>query len=122
MRTSRWATLAFVVVLGLAAFGLAGCSADSETDGGEGTSDAGGAEAVITEEDLAFSPEFLEVNLGDTVTFTNNDTVDHQVLIAGVTLDRQAPGESVTWTATEAGSIDYICTLHPTMMGRIDVK
>lgn len=38
------------------------------------------------------------------------------------TLVLVAQGESVTWTAAEAGTYDYICTVHPEMRGRIEVK
>lgn len=112
------AVLAIAVVFALA-LAVTGCAGGDST--GDSTGDTAGG-TTVTEQSLAFSPATLQVSVGDIVTFANEDSVDHQVLIDGVTLDRQAPGESVTWTADEAGTIDYICTLHPSMMGRIVVE
>ena len=107
------AALALVLTIAGCGGGTTGDSTDA-TDGGPAASTA-----TVTEASLAFSPGALDVSVGDVVTFANDDSVDHQVLIDGVTLDRQGPGDSVTWTADKAGTIDYICTLHPTMRGRI---
>lgn len=116
MRITRCTALMLVAALIFVAL-VAGCSADTA-----GETDAVATSTTVVERDLAFSPPLLEVSLGDTVTFTNEDSVDHQLLIDGVTLGRQSPGRSVTWTPTEAATIDYICTLHPEMRGRIVVK
>ena len=109
------AVAALAVVLAIA--GCGGGTTGEGTGATDGGPPAGGT--TVTEASLAFSPAALDVSVGDVVTFVNDDSVDHQVLIDGVTLDRQSPGESVTWTAEKAGTIDYICTLHPTMRGRI---
>jgi plastocyanin len=105
-----------VLLLGLVV--ASGCSAGGDTAG----ETPGSTGTTVTESGLAFSPPTLEVSAGDTVTFVNEDSVDHQVLIGGVTLARQTSGESVTWIAESAGTIDYICTLHPSMRGRLVVK
>ncbi|MDO8881240.1 MAG: cupredoxin domain-containing protein [Coriobacteriia bacterium] len=118
MRPGRLKSIGLVALVMLALVVAAGCSA-----GGDSADETpGSAGATVTESGLAFSPPTLEVSAGDTVTFVNEDSVDHQVLIGGVTLTRQTPGESVTWTAESAGTIDYICTLHPSMRGRLVVK
>ncbi|MDP2299216.1 MAG: cupredoxin domain-containing protein [Coriobacteriia bacterium] len=118
MRPGRLTLIELVTVVLLSLVVAAGCSA-----GGDGAGETpGSAGTTVSESGLAFSPPTLEVNAGDTVTFVNEDSVDHQVLIGGVTLARQTPGESVTWTAGSAGTIDYICTLHPSMRGRLVVK
>lgn len=123
----RTRTIALVLALALAA-ALAGCSSGGSTGGGTtdgtgtGGSTSGTTGTTVTESGNAFSPTLLSVSVGDTVTFTNEDAAEHQVLIDGVTLDRQAQGESVTWTASKAGTYDYICTVHPSMRGTIEVK
>ena len=118
MRPGRLKPIGLVLLLLLSLVVASGCSA-----GGDSAEETpGSAGTTVTESGLAFSPPTLEVSAGDTVTFVNEDSVDHQVLIGGVTLTRQAPGESVTWTAESAGTLDYICTLHPSMRGRLVVK
>jgi plastocyanin len=119
-----------VLLLGLAVV-VAGCSGSgtsttgetgtppASSSSGESTSTGG---ATIMEQDFAFSPSTLTVKLGETVTFTNNDSAPHIVKIDGKELGNQNQGESTTWTATKAGSFPYICTLHPAMTGEITVQ
>ena len=122
-----------VICIGLLiAFALAGCSTQGgtkPTGGGYGSgagtppTDGGSATAlVITEEDLAFSPSSITVKVGDTITFENADSAPHNVMIADQVLDTHAPGESVTWKATTAGTFPYSCGIHPSMTGTVIVK
>lgn len=113
-------TLALIALALFAVLSLVGCSGGQDTV--DDDSGAAPSTATVTMRSGAFEPYTVEITSGGTVTFTNADVVDHQVLIDGVTLARQAPGASVTWTAGEAGTIDYICTLHPEMRGRVVVK
>lgn len=116
--------LAGVCILVLAVLVIAGCS-NGASDGGSSStpSDAGtsAGDVTIDEKDLAFSPANATVSTGDTVTFTNSDSVPHNVEIDGEELGLQQPGESVTWTAPEDGSYPYLCTIHPSMTGQITV-
>ncbi len=125
MRTGRRTLMLLIALVALVV--LAGCSGGGDTGGdtsgvptGGGTSGSTGT--TVTESGNVFDPPALTVSVGDVVTFTNQDVAVHQVLIDGVTLDRQGQGESVTWTAARAGTFDYICTVHPSMRGRIEVK
>ena len=74
------------------------------------------------EKGFAFDPATLDVKVGDTVTFKNEDSAPHNVKIDGKELGAQDPGASVTWTAATAGSFPYTCTIHPSMAGEIIVK
>lgn len=87
------------------------------------------ADAVATKTvditDFKFMPEVIKVKVGDTVTWTNNDTVRHNV--AGV--DNELPsgpllakGETYTYTFTKAGTFNYICEPHPYMEGTVIVE
>lgn len=107
---------------------LAGCGG-TDTDTGTGTDGgaAGGtvpadSPLTVVETGSTFQPATLEVSVGDTVTFFNEDSVPHQVEIDGATLETQGGGDSVTWTATAAGTYPYSCTIHPSMTGEIIVK
>ena len=50
------------------------------------------ARATVVEQGLAFNPATLEVKVGDTVTFKNEDTAPHNVSINGQRLGSQDTG------------------------------
>jgi plastocyanin len=117
----------------LVVLSLAGCGggASSGSSGGgyatppAGTSSGGTSSAsgtTVVEKNFAFAPATLDVKVGDTVTFKNEDSAPHNVKIDGKELGNQDPGASVTWTADKAGSFPYSCTIHPSMTGEIVVK
>lgn len=72
--------------------------------------------------DYAFSPQSLTINSGDTVIWTNSDSVKHTV--TGGVLDSPllGAGESYKFTFTTKGTYDYICTPHPYMKGSVIVQ
>jgi plastocyanin len=74
---------------------------------------------------FAFNPNTLTINKGDTVIWTNNDTVPHQV--KGDTLNAlSAPvmtnGQTYTFTFNEVETFAYHCVIHPMMTANIIVK
>jgi plastocyanin len=125
MRSLKPLLAGLLFVLALA---LIGCSSGGSTGGSSGSNPAGtqptesSAGATVTEKDLAFDPATLELKVGDTVTFTNEDSAPHNVSIDGKELGSQNQGDSVTWTAEKAGTFPYTCTVHPSMTGEIVVK
>lgn len=113
-----------VMIAALALMALAGCTGPS-AGGGATTPPAssGGAagSATVVEKNYSFTPNSLNVNVGDVVTFTNQDSVAHDVSINGQDLGNQAPGQSVTWTAATAGTFPFSCLIHPSMTGQVTV-
>ncbi len=72
---------------------------------------------------FTFGPGALKVSVGQKVTWTNADDTPHQITVAGKE-QRSEPilkGQSATLQFDEAGNIAYICGLHPTMKGSIEV-
>lgn len=67
----------------------------------------------------AFAPEDLEVEPGDTITFTNHDIVPHTATAGGWDSGALGPGESYTMIVGETDATDYACLYHPTMTGRL---
>ena len=80
--------------------------------------------ADVTVAGFAFGPTALKVTAGQAVTWTNNDDTPHQITLTGGGSQRSdvmLKGQSATMKFDAAGNIAYICGLHPTMKGTIEV-
>jgi plastocyanin len=82
---------------------------------GCGGSDKG--EAVATTEvtmakSYVFEPERIEVDAGQTVTWTNDDNFTHTVQVDGQEDHEVERGESVSIAFDAPGTYHYVCTLH----------
>jgi plastocyanin len=74
---------------------------------------------------VKFSPETIEVKIGQTVEWANNDLTPHTVTSQGRgDLNSGSIDAGASWrhTFTQAGSFPYYCTFHPEMKGMIIVK
>ena len=97
-------------------------------DGGGGGDDDGGGGGGGTEvsmADIAFDPAEVTVAVGDTVTWVNDDSVDHDVTADSFSSGDpggMAPGDTFDHTFEEAGTFDYVCTVHPGMEGSVTVE
>ena len=125
MKLSKALAAVLVLALALVLVGCSGGSSSTTNPPSSGTTTvdkpAAGATTIV-EKGFAFDPATLEVKVGDTVTFKNEDSAPHNVSIDGKQLGNQDQGASVTWTAEKAGSFPYSCTIHPAMTGEIVVK
>lgn len=74
--------------------------------------------------DFAFSPRTVEVRVGDTVRWTNRDSVAHTATARNGSFDTGllAEGESGSVRFTAAGTYRYVCTPHPDMTGTVVVR
>lgn len=71
-----------------------------------------------------FGPGVLKVTAGQAVTWTNADDTPHQVTLVGPNGRRSEvmlKGQSASMRFDEAGNIAYICGLHPSMKGSVEV-
>lgn len=105
--------------------GCGGGSAPSEDDGGESPTDGGAvAGTPVAIENFAFDPGTLTIAVGDTVTWTNNDSAAHTATADDGSFDSGniEQGESFSHTFDEAGTYTYVCTFHPNMTGEIVVE
>ena len=122
-RTIRVLALALTLV---ALVALVGCSSaptattptPAPATSGSGS---GGAQAVSIA-NFAFSPADVSVKVGDSVTWTNNDTVPHTVTFASFASQELAPGATYTHKFDTAGSFDYKCSIHPNMTAKVTVQ
>jgi plastocyanin len=76
---------------------------------------------------MAFTPSQISIKKGDTVTWTNNDSVAHTVVddlsnVGGPNSGEIAPGTTYSFTFNNTGSFQYHCSIHPSMRGTIVVK
>jgi plastocyanin len=77
----------------------------------------------------AFQPNPIQVSVGSTVTWTNNDAQPHTATSGeNATPDGRfdssilAPAATFDHTFTEAGEYPYFCLLHPNMVGTVSVS
>lgn len=73
---------------------------------------------------FAFSPNELHAKVGDTITWTNNDSMSHTVTSDTDAFDSGtlAPGKTFTHTFTTAGTFAYHCNIHPSMSAKVIVE
>lgn len=78
----------------------------------------------VTIKNFSFQPATLTVPAGTTVTWTNQDSVDHTSTSDTGVWDsgRLAPGQSFSFMFTQAGMFPYHCMIHPFMKGMIVVQ
>jgi plastocyanin len=78
-------------------------------------------EATVTIRTFDFQPDPLVVAAGTTITFVNEDAIDHTVTAgtrddpAPELFDGQLPEQGATFELSldEPGTYDYFCTVHP---------
>ena len=98
-------------------------SSGSPTSTGSASSSSGGA-VEIKMQNIQFSPASATVKVGQKVKWVNEDTVAHNVTSqSGGTIKSSDFGHGGTFTFTPktAGTIKYVCTLHPGMNGTLIV-
>jgi plastocyanin len=104
---------------------LAGCGGGSKKSSTSSTtsSGGGGGGTTVSMKNIQFSPKSLTVKVGQTVTWTNDDSVDHNVIAGDGTFKSGNFGHGATfkWKATKAGTFKYTCTIHPGMDGTLTV-
>ena len=70
-----------------------------------------------------FDPKTIEIEAGDTVTWTNADNFTHTVQVDGQEDHKVERGESVSISFDTPGTYHYVCTLHKRDMdGEVIVK
>jgi plastocyanin len=70
-----------------------------------------------------FDPKTIEIEAGQSVTWTNEDNFTHTVQVDGQEDHKVERGESVSIAFEQAGTYHYVCTLHrQDMDGEVIVK
>jgi amicyanin len=79
---------------------------------------------AVTISNYAFSPASIKIKVGTTVTWTNQDPVEHTVTVnsgSGPMSMLIARGQSFSYTFKQAGTYSYHCTPHPYMKATVIV-
>ena len=76
---------------------------------------------TINIQNNTFNPSSLQISVGDTVKWVNMDSVQHEP--KGRVFDSGPLGQNGTfeYTFKSAGTYNYQCAIHPSMLGTIKV-
>ncbi len=93
-------------------------------DAAEDAAEDAPSEVTVSIGDYFFEPDEVSVEVGDTVTWTHDGDITHNVTSrdGSFTSDNLVSGETFTHTFAEAGSFSYRCTLHGQMIATLDVS
>ncbi|TQV82309.1 cupredoxin domain-containing protein [Denitrobaculum tricleocarpae] len=79
---------------------------------------------VISQAEKAFSTKKMEVAVGDSITFVNDDKVKHNIVIKKMDVSSgiQKPGEKIDVLFDKNGKFKVRCGIHPKMKVTVVVK
>lgn len=141
MRNKVWlivGALAVVIAGGVIVWLVLGAKQQSPNQNNTNNSENSAAEVVdetandvvtVDIKDSAFTPQKLKVKKGTKVTWTNQDTVRHNVIAPDENSQSGLPtenpllgkGESYSFTFENSGTYDYRCAPHSFMTGTVEV-
>lgn len=106
------------LILTAAVCAIAGCGND------DGDAEPVATTAVKMVSGNEFAPRAISVDVGQTVTWTNEDSVPHNAVAKdgdGPKSELFPKGKTYSWKAATPRTIEYVCTIHPGMDGTIEV-
>jgi plastocyanin len=118
----RLLTLALPVVI--AACGGGGGGGSDSTQAASSEPCPSGA-VTIHMKDIQFDPATATAKVGDKVCWVNDDDIQHDAVDEDggrFTSALYGKGMTFTWTADKAGTVSYVCTVHPAMTGELTVQ
>jgi len=110
---------------------VTGTTTGGTTTGGTTTTTTGATTTVnipvgtIGLTTTAFAPNPVNIKVGDSINWVNNDNIAHtSTANNGTTFNSGtiAPGASFKATFSTAGSFAYHCAFHPGMVGTVNVQ
>lgn len=119
----RWTLAAMLMTGGILAAALcAGGSNAARSEEAKAAIDGKTVEIHI--DNFAFTPAEVTIAPGTTVKWVNRDDIPHTVVEKAIAFKSKPmdTDDSYTHTFETAGDVDYFCSLHPHMTGKIIVK
>jgi plastocyanin len=119
--------LGLCAVVALAAAGCGGGDDGGSTSSAPAStsSSSSGGGVAIKMQNIAFDPKAVTVKVGQKITWTNDDSTDHNVTAdsgADFKSDDFGNGGTFSFTPDKAGTVKYECTIHPGMTGTLTVQ
>jgi plastocyanin len=121
-----------LLLCALVALAAAGCGGGNDNGGSTGSgssstpaSSSSGGGVAIKMQNIQFAPKDVTVKVGQKVTWTNDDNTDHNVTAeSGADFKSKDFGNGATFSFTpdKAGTIKYVCTIHPGMTATLTVQ
>ena len=109
-------------LIALAAGSLATLVVAAGCGGSESTEPVATTEVTMVKS-YRFDPKAVEIQAGQSVTWTNDDNFTHTVKVDGQDDHKVDRGDSVSITFPKAGTYHYVCTLHSKDMdGQVVVR
>lgn len=128
-RIALQCTAVVALATGLAACGSKTSSPSSSGSGSTATTSggsSGGSSATMTVviKNYKFMPSTFTVKTGTTINVHNEDSVTHTFTADNKSFDSGdiPAGGTKTVTPSKAGSIGFMCTIHPFMTGTVTVS
>ncbi len=116
-RKNKW--ISGIVLAGMIILAASGCT----SPGGQNNQAGLPGKDTVYIGGMKFKPAELWINQWDTVVWINNDIVAHDVTQfpdKTWSSDSIQPGQS--WEKAFGDSVDYFCSIHPTMKGKILIR
>jgi plastocyanin len=115
------------LLLALLATAVTACGGGDDDGGGQGASSEACPDGavVIRMVDIKFDPADATAEAGQQICWTNEDAIDHDVSAeSGADFKSELFGKGKTFTSTvdEPGSVEYVCTIHPGMVGTLTIE
>lgn len=101
------------------------CGGDSDTQATASSGGGGASAKTVVVKDIAFKPDKLSIEQGDTVTWKFEDKgIPHNVIADdGSFKSENKDAGTFEHTFEAAGSFEYLCTIHPdTMKATVEVS
>lgn len=126
MRARATAALCCAVALAVAGCGGEDDSASEDEAPAPTSAPAAESDVDATMKGFDFIPAKITVKAGGTVTWTDEDSSNHNVKFktpsAPEGINNLREGESASITFDEPGSYQFVCTYHPNMKGTVTVR
>ena len=107
-----------ILVIAIISLLVAGCSSQNVKTAT--MQDIKGNAVII--KDFAFDPAEIKVNAGSSVTWINEDSAPHTIKFDAFESEKLNSGDKYEHTFAAAGEYAYVCSIHPSMKGKVIVQ